>query len=88
MICEKCNGKGLVDNSVYWTKKLNLQSSSYLLHDPTIKCKKCHGSGYIIGNTKDVVDFLKHLKVKFEYEKDKYYLEQTINCINTIENNG
>jgi len=85
MICENCKGKGWVDNSVYWKKKENLHSSAYLLHDPTIKCKKCHGSGYIIGNMNDILDFLKHLQVKFEHENDKEYLRSTKQCIKAIE---
>ena len=28
-------------------------------YNPTIKCKQCNGSGYIIGNINDIVDRLK-----------------------------
>jgi RecJ-like exonuclease len=84
MKCQKCEGKGWNDNEKYWKAKANIHNDNYMRYEPSIKCSKCKGSGYIIGNVKDVLSFLKHLEFKFS--KDKEYLEQVKNCINTIEN--
>lgn len=84
MTCNKCNGKGWNHNERYWKAKADINSSGYLRYNPSVKCGKCKGSGFIIGNIKEVLDFLKHLQVKFAH--DKHYLDQVKNCINTIEN--
>ena len=78
MICGKCEGKGWYDNPKY----PNPVHYSYA-GEPTLRCRKCRGIGYVIGNVNDVLDFLKHLEVKFE--KDKEYLPQVKQCIDTIE---
>lgn len=54
MICDKCNGKGfyenphccLVSNVVAWERGYT---------DP-IKCRKCGGSGFLIGNANEVIE--------------------------------
>ena len=78
MKCAKCDGKGWYDNPKYPIPYGNWAG------EPTINCKKCKGSGYIIGNVKDVLDLLNHLEVYFKYDKD--YLKQVKQCINVIEN--
>ena len=83
MECQDCEGKGWKDNQRYWTAKANIHNDSYMRYEPNIKCKSCKGSGYIVGNVKDVLDFLRILENKFRNEKE--YLEQVKNCINTIE---
>jgi hypothetical protein len=79
MKCPKCDGKGWYANPRY----PNPASWSWA-GEPSFPCRNCGKSGYIIGNTKDVVDFLKHLKVKFEIEKDSHYLKMTKQCLTAI----
>lgn len=84
MKCPKCEGRGWNDNQRYWNAKAKYQTDYYLRFEPTVKCGNCKGSGYIIGNVKDVLDFLRHLeKGKFMYDKE--YAEQTRQCINAID---
>ena len=81
MKCEKCSGRGWYENPRY----PNPASYSWA-GEPSFKCKKCRGTGYIIGEVRDVLDFLQHLKVKFELEKDREYLRSVNQCIEAIEN--
>ena len=53
MKCVYCNGRGLVDNPRYCGDGYERGI------EPMIKCKKCDGSGYIIGCIDDIVDRLK-----------------------------
>lgn len=54
MICDKCNGKGfyenphcrLVSNVVAWERG----------YTEPIKCRKCGGSGFLIGNANEVIE--------------------------------
>lgn len=78
MKCPKCDGKGWYDNPKY----PNPASYSHA-GEPSIKCKHCNGTGYIIGDVKDLLAFLKHLQVYFE--KDKHYYHQVKQCIDIIE---
>jgi hypothetical protein len=78
MICPKCEGKGWYDNPNYPAPANHSWAGI-----PTIDCRKCKRTGYIIGDVKDVVDFLKHLEVKFKDNKE--LLGQVKQCINAIE---
>ena len=80
MKCVKCDGNGYYDNPKY----INCHSFCEGI-ESRINCKKCKGSGYVIGNIKDVVSFLKHLEFKFQHDKE--YLFQIKQCLDTIENN-
>ena len=57
MKCPKCCGTGYVDNPRYYRHSASWSWE----HDipPSIKCKKCNGIGYIIGNMEDIVERLK-----------------------------
>lgn len=79
MKCPKCDGRGWYENPSY----PNPASWNYA-GEPTKRCGKCKESGYIIGNVKDVLSFLKHLQVKFELEKDAEYVRLTKQCITAI----
>lgn len=84
MKCPKCQARGFIDNKKYWNAKAKYNTCYYLRFNPTVKCVNCKGSGYIIGNVQDVLDFLKHLEVaKFMY--DKQYKEEVRQCIKAIE---
>ncbi len=74
--CTKCDGRGWYENPRY-----PLVGSWAGI--PSFKCGKCKETGYVIGNVKDVLQFLKHLRVKFEYDKE--YREQVDQCIAAIE---
>ncbi len=78
MKCPKCNGSGFRRNPKY----PNPASWSWAGIEGW-PCKYCGESGYVIGNIKDILDFLKHLEVKFH--NDKHYRDQVKHCIDTIE---
>lgn len=56
MICDKCNGKGYTTNS----KLFNVPSwKAYEMgYDIPIKCVKCGGSGFVLGNAQEVMQAL------------------------------
>ena len=83
MICDKCNGHGLVDNPKYYDHGSAISYERGI--SPKKKCRKCKGSGYLIGNISEILAFLKHLEVKFEMDRDKEYLHQVKQCIKAIE---
>ena len=82
MKCIKCDGIGTVPNNRYYNYGCAEAYERGL--NAIKKCSNCKGSGFIIGNVKDVLNFLKHLAVKFEHDKE--YLRETKQCIDTIEN--
>lgn len=57
MECPKCNGRGYITNKRYY----NMSPSLAWEHGikPMRTCGNCKGSGFIIGNIKDIVDRLK-----------------------------
>ena len=59
MKCDRCNGSGRVDNPRYWSGRYSCVEAWERGISPVIKCKKCDGSGYIIGCIADIVDRLK-----------------------------
>lgn len=59
MKCDRCNGRGRVDNPRYWSGRYSCVEAWERGISPVIKCKKCDGSGYIIGCIDDIVDRLK-----------------------------
>ena len=79
MKCDKCDGVGWNDNPKYWDKRYD----SYILHDPRINCRKCKGTGYVIGNIKEVFGFLKVLEDRFNHDKE--VLKEIKQCIDAIE---
>jgi predicted methyltransferase len=82
--CDKCGGSGVVENPKYWNAKNRYPNSDYYLQfDTSITCKKCNGSGYIIGKIKDVLQLLSHLKTKFENNPE--YKREIQQCIDLIE---
>lgn len=84
MECDKCGGCGWNENKRYWNAKAKLQSQYYLRFEPTVKCGKCGGSGYIIGKIKEVLDFLLHLE-KGKFINDPEYSSKVRQCINAID---
>lgn len=57
MICDACNGKGYVDNPQY-DRYSNVVAYENGIAS-RIKCKRCGGEGYFIGNVKEGIDMLK-----------------------------
>lgn len=56
MICDKCKGKGYITNpKLYQVPSWRAYEMGYC--NP-IKCRKCGGSGFILGNAKDVMEML------------------------------
>lgn len=51
MKCTKCKGRGWINNPRFCGKDIDCTS-------PTITCKRCGGTGYIIGNIHDVIERL------------------------------
>ena len=78
MKCPKCDGKGWYDNPKY-PNPASWSDAGV----PTFKCGKCRQTGYIIGNAKDVIDFLVVLEKRFE--RDKETLREIKQCIKAIE---
>ncbi len=72
--CVKCEGRGF---------KHNPKFHPGIGVEPSLKCRTCRGSGFVIGDVGSVLNFLKHLEFKFE--KDKEYLMQVKQCIDVIE---
>ena len=57
MICDTCNGKGYIDNPQFDRYS---HVVAYEMGIPSrIKCKRCGGDGYFIGNVKEAIDLLK-----------------------------
>ena len=52
----------MVDNPKYWNGRTNINSQWYLQFEPSINCRACKGSGYVIGNIKDAIETLKFWK--------------------------
>ena len=59
MKCSKCNGSGTIDNPRYWGGRYSCIEAWERGYDPSIKCKQCNGTGYIIGNMSEIVDRLR-----------------------------
>jgi DnaJ-class molecular chaperone len=56
MKCPKCDGSGFVDNPSYYQHSPSWSWE----HDiaPRKECKNCNGSGFIIGNIKELAERL------------------------------
>lgn len=56
MICDSCEGKGYITNP----KLFNVPSwKAYEMgYDKPMKCKKCGGSGFILGNAEEIIKTL------------------------------
>lgn len=79
MICSKCNGRGWYDNPRW-------EGSGHGGVSPSLRCKKCNETGYVLGNVKDVVSTLKRLEMFFKnVYKDDGYLADIQSCIKIIE---
>ena len=79
MKCDKCEGRGWNDNPKYWDKR----NSSHILHSPSKKCMNCKGTGFVIGNIMDVLNFLHYLENTNQLlPQDRGDLRK---CIDTIE---
>lgn len=59
MECPKCNGSGRVENPRYFNGQYSCTEAWERGYDPSIKCRKCNGTGYIIGNISDIVNRLR-----------------------------
>lgn len=79
MKCEKCDGRGWNDNQRYWNTAACIAYERGI--EARKKCGKCKGTGYIIGNVKDVLDLLKVLKNNRQCCTDKEIQQ----CIDAIE---
>lgn len=88
-ICKKCEGRGWNYNEIYYdTKHKYPNSDAYMQYNPTKKCGKCKGTGFIIGNVSEVLDFLKFLEGKIERKEflsGKEIIDQVKQCISVIE---
>lgn len=78
MECPQCDGKGWYDNPKY-PNPASWSDAGV----PTIKCKKCRETGWIIGKPSEVVEFLNVLAIRFE--RDKEILREVNQCIKAIE---
>lgn len=58
MMCPKCNGSGFVDNPRYYSYPTGCTDAWCHGIAPMIKCRNCSGSGFIIGNIKEIADRL------------------------------
>ncbi len=74
MICGKCEGNG-------WHYNSRNKGSWDFANPITISCKKCKGTGYVIGNPQDVVSLLKVFKNNRKAVTDK----EIQDCIDAIE---
>lgn len=69
MKCPKCGGQGLVCNQRYYRHS---SSEAYEMGiRATKECKLCKGTGYIIGNTQDIVDRLQRAVNGVAISKDE-----------------
>ena len=57
MECPKCKGAGFVSNPRYYNNDAQYSWSHGI--SPSKICSACKGSGYIIGNMKDIVERLR-----------------------------
>lgn len=73
MICEKCKGRGRRENPRYH----GCQDIGW--HEPMICCRACGGSGFIVGNLREVLDVLKVIRNGGSYRKED--IEQAIKVI-------
>lgn len=56
MICDVCNGRGMVMNPRFYSSP---SWKSYEMgYDIPIRCCKCGGTGFLIGNAKDAISVL------------------------------
>lgn len=56
MICDKCHGKGYVSNPhLYQVPSWMAYERGY---DIPIKCVKCGGSGFVLGNADEIIKAL------------------------------
>jgi len=60
--CKKCNGIGRVENCRYWNAKAKYNTDWYLQFEPYINCRECKGTGYVLSDVKDAIDYLKVFK--------------------------
>lgn len=84
MKCPHCEGRGWKHNQRYYSAKERYPTCYYLKYEPTVTCRKCKGTGFIIGNPKEVLEFLKHLEVA-KFADDTEYQRQVRQCISAIE---
>lgn len=62
MICDACNGTGYIDNPQY-DRYSHVEAYERGISS-RIRCKRCSGDGYFIGNVKEAIDKLKESIVK------------------------
>lgn len=58
MKCPKCNGRGFIDNPRFYSYKTGCNDAYQHGIEPTKKCVTCNGSGYIVGNLKEIAERL------------------------------
>jgi DnaJ-class molecular chaperone len=58
MKCTKCNGRGFIDNPRFYSYKTGCNDAYMHGIEPTKKCVTCNGSGYIVGNLKEIAERL------------------------------
>lgn len=79
MECDKCNGHGSIPNQKYYNH------SSVVSYERgitvSVKCKKCNGTGYIIGNMKEALHDLNVLLNSESNLEKRRILKQIIQLI-------
>lgn len=58
MECPKCKGRGFVDNPRFYSYRTGCNDAYYHGIEPTKKCSNCNGSGFVIGNVKEIAQRL------------------------------
>ena len=56
MICDTCKGNGWIDNKQYYRYCSTNAYERGL--EPRVKCKRCGGSGFVVGNLNEALNVL------------------------------
>lgn len=80
MVCPKCEGKGWIRNPRWTGGSCDVYPISY-------KCKFCEESGYVIGNVRDVLDYMNFLLAQHQRMGDKEGTAKIKRCISIITKN-
>lgn len=79
MKCQKCEGKGWIHNNKYYTM------ASCVAYERGIEsrkeCNDCKGSGYIIGDVKDVIRNLEYLLHTAMGREERKIIQQCLDVI-------
>lgn len=80
MKCPKCDGKG-------WRRNPKWTGGGCDVYPISYPCRYCGESGYVIGNVRDVLNYLKGMQARAERSGDKRTSAELKRCISIIEKN-